>query len=271
MGSLCSNGTKTRLGKRHLLISSSLLLALIGLTLVCPRSIPIQDNSSHVDLMTWGDASCYSYTGGTCSLLACNTWRNSHCVSGACVCSPGACSSGNGTCVNATNEEEASHFTLRNVKWPKYYLQYPHDAFHTQLRVTSEKASASQFNLYKSASQSNLRVRSHYLEPVDFPQYAVTVSRSRFPQEQVHEVSLKPRLNLANSYAPADLLSYICRPLDHPDALRIDMAGAYTMYPAQWWNVGNPNKVFGWSTGDIRGEESYWIPEPQINVSFPNC
>merc|ERR1719389_68333 len=66
---------------------------------------------------------CLQNTGGSCLISNCDAWRGAtQCSFGRCLCSPGACAGADGKCYAGKQSTKLGVHTIRNVKWPEYYM-----------------------------------------------------------------------------------------------------------------------------------------------------
>lgn len=109
-------------------------------------------NRSVVSLTEGYDANCWTYTGGTCSVQECHTWRNATCTKtgplGFCLC-PTGCAGSDFACHSKRNELVAKHITFASPDGEKLYAP---NFFHT-LKVG--QGYNTEFNVHKIPGAEN--------------------------------------------------------------------------------------------------------------------
>jgi hypothetical protein len=144
--------------------------------------------TSPVELYTEGySTQCYRFTGGTCSLFGCSSWRHANCEwhwSGhKCVCPAGMCTGADGECYAGNYKKLATGVKIKNVKWPSYTLYFPRSIMLSQLRA-SDKADENgyddTFDVYSLPGEMNGQ-STIIMSSTSQPDYVASVSSSALP------------------------------------------------------------------------------------------
>lgn len=221
---------------------------------------------------------CYSFTGGTCNLWGCDSFRKASCklyVSGyVCMCAPGQCTSVSGQCTPGKYRKLAGGVKVKNVKWPNERLYFPQTMVLSQLAVTAEVESAGYDDEFDM-----------YLLPGTLQgQYTVLMSSTKQPDYVVHVAKGLPA-NLKVQTLKIDrffrdiqqIATVLCKP--HGTKENIFQLGTtfkqlppMTMATTAWWYVwqlGMGNRVWGWPYGDPKSG-GYWTFDPPIDQQLAN-
>lgn len=111
------------------------------------------------------DTSCLVNTGKTCYMSNCHNGNSSGCYNAQCICEAGFCASIDGTCIGEKYSSVAGNFTLRNARYPDYYLQSTGCVGDGRVFVTNQGPHA--FNLRHVPSSSQLP--TYLLSNANFP------------------------------------------------------------------------------------------------------
>jgi len=240
-------------------------LGLLGLA--CMYSPLMRPKSPGTVLVPgWGDAACYTVTGGTCKILNCHPERHAVCSLGNCVCETG-CTGADGNCYNIRNYSlvgKSVRFT--NVKYSDQYLSAP-DNLWEQLQGSTKPDF---WNVYKMPGGDFQNGHEMFLlSPVKFPEYVAGIANNHGISTDPFIVSLYhlTSRHLAANWFPYDpglVMNALCRPHSHPEAVEINgRHGA-----SSWYMHEFSSNVFG-SVSTNPGEGGYWVPEPRLDI--PLC
>jgi len=288
---VASDAEECRKGRRLAVCALTMLVAVVGLASI-QYGPPDHRSSSKTTLPTelvegWGDARCYTFTGGTCHIEGCDAVRNATCSGwGKCFCATG-CAGADGLCYPTQGEIVASNFKLRNVKYNNQYMYIPSVFFEEQLRTTEFPGKyATSFNLWKVPGSSRLVEDMYYLQPVAYPEYTVGIGITKmwdpflvstsgfvipiplgslFPAYAYH-MTTRHLLAKYQPFNPVMMMMDVCTPAAQPDAVVLNGAmGKASLYihHLSW-------EVFGWVWSDP-GEGGYWVPDPPIDHTFRQC
>jgi len=254
-----------------------------------PKAYPTAALTSLVS--GWGDAACYTVTGGTCMIYGCNADRGAVCgVGHNCVCESG-CTGADGICrPTAGYQVIARNVRLRNAKFSGQYLYAPRSWFMEQLRVTDQKGKyADLWNIYKLPGKDYLwRQDMYFLSPAEFPEYAAGVANTKmeayvpgkgggdnsgfvvpvgslFVVDLFHLTSRHGLLD-RDPFNIGQVMNTLCRPREHPEAIQI----SGSLGQATWYVHHASWEVFGWVWSQP-GEGGHWVPEPPLNHTLPFC
>jgi len=159
-------------------------LGLLGLACVySPLTSPRTPGTLLVN--GWGDASCYTFTGGTCMVENCYAFRDAYCTSDHnCACANG-CTGADGICHHNISSYNlvGKSVRFRNVKWSDNYLYAPRTFFMEQLRTAPFPEVGTYANLWNVYKVPGLDSQYHQemflLSPVEFPEFAAGVADTK--------------------------------------------------------------------------------------------
>eukprot|EP00927_Polykrikos_kofoidii_P034655 TRINITY_DN2935_c0_g2_i1.p1 TRINITY_DN2935_c0_g2~~TRINITY_DN2935_c0_g2_i1.p1 ORF type:complete len:318 (-),score=19.15 TRINITY_DN2935_c0_g2_i1:45-998(-) len=214
-----------------------------------------------------GRASCLKFTGGTCNVKGCYSWRHAACERSGllhhCNC-PGGCVGADFSCHNSQYRLIRQGFHLSNGRWPDSYLYVPLSRFLHSLRVGSIHTGDNRFILFEVPGELD-----------GLKKY--TISSSLFPGRQIAMVpDVLPgdyyNIDDVESEDPMRLLWTICRPRGHsgPNVQIGTRRQGYFVWAYvhsfSYIVHGWPESV--WGPPDIRAQ---WRPSIPLGMKFDDC
>jgi len=205
---------------------------------------------------------CYPFTGGTCNVNSCYSWRDSQCHNGYCICEGTTCSGVDGKCYEGPNKPVAAGFTLTNVKWPTQKMYMPATAPMNSMKTTSFPSNMNQgkdkFTLYRlHGNVSGLEHKGYFLSTQAYPEYVVAVRATTGTAASpfgAYEVGL------TLAFTPQRLALRVCSK-GHG---KVMLGGQTLVGNMEWLYIHHFSWiVYGYSFGDP-GDGGVWTVDPPI-------
>lgn len=230
-----------------------------------------REDGRHEELTnhTLSNIRCIRYTGASCMMHGCSAFHGpSFCSEGRCLCTFDACASVDGECYKKQNRPMSSRFTLRNVRWPNYYMTVATTGAYVEVSNLLPPDPGSYFSLYEFPYSAAFLVGSAV-----HPHIVVTERRELFtnPVQTVTFSKIETEgIPLAQYLAPRTLaLRFVATPRPVPNLPTnttafmigsVEYPSAYIGMSALTWNANS-------YIGDV-GAASYWIADPPFNISL---
>lgn len=214
--------------------------------------------------------SCYSYTGGSCSLETCDVSRSATCQNGKCVCEA-ACAGPDGMCHRGeTNALVATDFTLANVYWPKYSMYFQGESAFGQMKTTSAfewmNLGKDKFSLYRMPGPRN--TSRFLLGSNAFPTEVARIAPTAGTAFSGHGLYAT---DLSKGKGPDALAVSVCYDQSNQAIMLGDTGGKYWAYVHRrsWL-------VYGTSSERCKvGSHGLWKPTPEFSKDqismLPKC
>jgi len=214
---------------------------------------------------------CIKATGGTCVTSNCAEWRGpTECSYTRCFCTSG-CASVGGECHDEANKLLLSGFTIRNMRYPEYYM---YAASHsTSLKVAKgPPGPESKFDLYLLPGQSG-QVEEFVLVSQKYPSYAVYINedevcekRKRTGCRKTYDGKVRHMSRGADASVTQVATKFVQAPGSTPEHSGAFMIGSYD-YSGKYLYVGRGSWGVQAKSGDS-GTGSYWISDPPLKVAL---
>jgi len=199
---------------------------------------------------------CINNTGGSCVFEDCaSDYGPTDCSLGHCVCKPGTCSGGDGVCRKTTNRLISSAFTLRNVRWPAYFIKVSGGCAYV-IKNAEDK-----FTLFELPGASGF-----LMAPVNQSSSAVALAKDDLTLRNF----LVRHMPLALGYSATTLgIQLVAAPKvkNLPKGAQAIMIRS-AQHPEQYFGLSSLHwQVVALESG--AGAGSFWIPDPPLNLSLP--
>lgn len=213
---------------------------------------------------------CYRFTGGTCAIFGCSSWRHASCEwhwSGhVCVCPEGMCTGSDGECYAGDYKKLATGVKIKNVKWPDYSLYFPKNLLLSQLRASSvadENGYDNLFDIYLVPGQMNGQT-TVLMSSTSQPDYVISVDQGLPYNLKVDMWKIDRFFRDIQSIS-----TVLCHP--HGEAGQYELGTLFKQLPTMtgtttaWWYMTSMTGglVWGWVYGDPN-EAGYWTFDPPI-------
>mmetsp|Transcript_50936 Transcript_50936/g.95296 ORF Transcript_50936/g.95296 Transcript_50936/m.95296 type:complete len:339 (-) Transcript_50936:49-1065(-) len=208
--------------------------------------------------------SCYSFTGGTCGVSSCNSFRMAQCLSGKCVC-PGGCAGADGRCYPSGNQLVASGFTLKNVNWPSYRMYFKRVSTFNQIGTSSMPSfsfmGSDRFDLYRVPGLFNGKAL-YFLASHKWPEYVLAIratTGTAFSPFGTYTVKLQ---DSRSPWKPEDIMLRVCSMVSYgkPNVIMFGSAGSvktiWSYVHTGSWNV--------WGSISSPGKGGEWFADPPV-------
>lgn len=220
------------------------------------------------EMMWRGRASCLKYTGGTCNVQDCYSWRDAACERSGlvhhCNCQ-GGCVGADFKCHNSQNKLVRRGFHLSNGYWPDSYMYVPLSKYLWSLRVGNFGTGDNSFILFEVPGQV-AGSKKYTMSSLDFPARKIAMDTDRMLGDFY-------KVNDVGSDNPAHLLWTICRPQGHTGPyLQIgtqDEHGGFVwayVHSFSYIVYGWPQTL--WGPPDTRAQ---WLPSTLLGMRFDHC
>jgi len=216
-------------------------------------------------------ATCYAYTGKTCTVGSCAKGRNASCRQKGCVCE-GSCTDHEGVCwADVTNKRVATDFYLTNYYFNSYDMYFQSASIFGQLKIT---ASSKFFNsgkdvltLYKLPHAPNKEAK-FFLNSVKFTnEVAVLDSAGAAAWVASHGMFA---VSLDDNHGPDALALSVCWNAGKTAMMLGSVDGTVWAYAKHgtWF-------VYGWEGKQDVGDGGLWQPHPMFTKAqiamLPAC
>lgn len=204
---------------------------------------------------------CYPFTGGTCNVNSCYSWRDSQCHNGYCICEGTTCSGVDGKCYEGPNKPVAAGFTLTNVKWPtqKMYMPAtaPMDSIKTTMFPSSMNGGKDRFNLYQLPGNMSGH-KGYFLNTIRFSDYVVAIRATA--GTAVHPFGAY-EVGFEKAFSPQRLALRVCS----KGGSKVMLGGNTLVGNMEWLYVPHFTWiVYGYSFGDP-GDGGVWKVDPPLH------
>lgn len=211
---------------------------------------------------------CLKNTGGTCVTSDCDKSRGAtECSTGRCFCTTG-CTSIGGKCYEERNKLVLSQFTLKNQRYPEYYMYV--SSWGKDLKVEKSPGSEAKFDMYQLPGQGD-RPEAFVITSHKYPNYAMGIRRRESCTEDSNGTEScttyywgkAQHLTMGMDASVESAAMQLVAAPDHPGAF---MIRAYD-YPRRYLYVSRT----GWHVDSYRkdpGTGGYWVPDPPLGATL---
>jgi len=206
------------------------------------------------------DSDCYTYTGGTCGVNPCYSWRDAECQDGYCLCT-GTCSGADGKCYHGLYKQVAAGFTLTNVKYNRQKMYMPATAPLDTIKTTQFPSSLNggkdKFVLHRLPG-SLAGHAAYFLSTERFPDFVAAIRATA-------GTALSPfgayEIGLAQQFGPERLAVRICS----KGGGKVMIGGFSPLGNTEWFYVHHFSWiVYGWGFFYKPGNAGVWQADPAI-------
>lgn len=263
-------------GYRPLVFLGASAVIALAVALLKPQRNPLAGSLAELQDKHWfgpvyaASLTCYSFTGGTCSVNNCDAARGAICRSGECICEAG-CAGPDGKChIGESNVLVAADFTLTNVNWPKYNMYFQGLSVFGQMKTTRAwsvlNLQKDKFSLVKMAGPAN--GTRFMLGSVAFPMQVARIASTAGTAISGHGLYAT---DLLKGKGPDQLALSVCWHNAKGALMFGDKQGTYWAYIKRgtWLVYGSSSQRC-----DV-GDSGLWTPSPAFSgeqiAMLPAC